>query len=181
MRDEKSGLVPHPSSLIPLAWLPEAPVKRVIMHWTAGGHQPSLIDRFHYHLLLDAAGKLHRGQFRIGRWPPHTRRLNTGSVAIALCGMVGAERAPLHWGARPITSEQVAALGPVAAQVLRRYGRPVTEATCLTHCEVTTAYGLAQRGKWDISVLPGMHSCAPHSVGEQLREQIRRHWRALKA
>ena len=53
MRDEKSGLVPHPSSLIPLAWLPEAPVKRVIMHWTAGGHQPSLIDRFHYHLLLD--------------------------------------------------------------------------------------------------------------------------------
>jgi hypothetical protein len=179
MRNEAAPLIPHSSSLVPRDWLPEAPVKRVIMHWSAGGHQPSVIDRCHYHLLIDAAGKLHRGQFRIGRWPPHTRRLNTGSVGIAVCGMLGADREPLFWGRQPITNAQIAALSLVAAQVLAHYGLPVTEATCLTHCEVTTAYGIVQRGKWDISVLPGMRACAPHSVGEHLRQLIRLHWRAL--
>lgn len=167
--------------LIPAAWLPEAAVHRVILHWTAGRHQPSFIDRLHYHLLIDAAGTLHRGQFPIGRWPPHTRRLNTGSVGIALCGMTGAREAPFAWGAAPLTPAQLTALAPAAAQVLARYGLPVTEATCLTHCEVTTAYGIVQRGKWDISVLPGMRAPAPHSTGEHLRQLVRLHWRALKA
>ena|SRR2546425_1659655 len=164
--------------MIPESWLPEcAAVRRVVMHWTAGGPSPSFFERLHYHFLIDREGVVHRGRFPVGRWPPHTRRLNTGSIGIALCGMAQATPAPLRVGPSPITAAQLEALPVIAAQVLGRYGLPVTEQTLLSHCEVPRVYGRPQRGKWDIAWVPGLTGLAPQHVGDRLRNEARAWWR----
>jgi N-acetylmuramoyl-L-alanine amidase-like protein len=161
----------HP---VPALWLPHCDqVRRVILHWTGGGPYPSLLERGHYHLLIDQHGTVHKGLFPIGRWPSHTRMLNTGSVGIALCGMRGAAAAPFQAGPAPINERQVTATARAAAAVLHRYGILPTERTCLTHCEVTHTYGLAQRGKWDISWMPGMSHPMPNTAGDRLRWLVR--------
>lgn len=185
------GLVPRPryhldttDGHIPPHWLPAAKVSRVILHWTAGGAYPGLLDRWHYHLLVDQDGTMHRAHAPIGRWPAHTRGLNTGSVGLAACGMAGAQARGSNnggvWPGRfPLSAHQVEALCVAAAQVLHHYGLAVTERTCPTHCEVPRIYGIPQRGKWDISWLPGMNETLPALVGERLRQRIRDHWRHL--
>jgi hypothetical protein len=180
---------------VPAGWLPpirggQHPVQRLMLHWTAGAHYPSLFDRAHYHLLIDRHGFVHRGLLPIGRWPPHTRRLNTGSVGIALCGMAGAVDSPFRPGPAPITEAQVEALVEVAAHVARAYGLEVGERTVLTHCEVPRVYGIRQRGRvpryppqvagthrrwvWveDISWLPGMPRPMPSTAGARLRSLV---------
>jgi len=57
--------------------------------------------------------------------------------------------------------------------VLHRYGLPLTERTCLTHCEVPRVYGAPQRGKWDISWLPGMSLPDPGVAGDRLRRLVK--------
>jgi hypothetical protein len=158
---------------VPPGFLPPAPVERVILHWTAGGPYPNPMDRLHYHLLVDRDGHLSRGLTPIGRWCPHTRRLNTGSVGIAACGMSGAGPMPFSAGPCPLTEAQVAALCRAAAQVIKRYGLIVTERTCLTHCEVPRVYGIDQRGKWDISWLPGMRLPDRAVAGDRLRRLVK--------
>jgi hypothetical protein len=166
----------HP---IPEHWLPEANVRRVICHWTAGTHRATLIDRVHYHLLIQGDGTLVRGLLPIGRWPPHTRRLNAGSIGVALCGMAGAVEEPLNWGPWPISSFQMNRLVAVVAQLVTCYDLPIRPDTVLSHAEVPTVYGLPQRGRVpakrveDISVGPGradLHDAA--AVGTELRRRI---------
>jgi hypothetical protein len=165
---------PTPDHPVPAGWLPHCDqVRRVILHWTAGGPYPSAYERLHYHLLIDQNGTAHKGLFPTGRWPPHTRLLNTGSVGIALCGMRGATDSPFAPGPSPITERQITALSRVAAAVLTRYGILPNERTCLTHCEVTHAYGIVQRGKWDISWMPGMAHPMTNTAGDRLRWLIR--------
>jgi hypothetical protein len=135
---------------VPRAWLPNARVERIILHWTAGGPYPNLIDGLHYHLLVDKDGHVSRGRFPVGRWCPHTRHLNTGSVGIAACGMAKAEPSPFSAGPSPLNEAQVAMLCAAAAEVAVRYDLVVTERTVLTHCEVPRVYGVPQRGR-----LPG--------------------------
>jgi hypothetical protein len=165
----------------PSLWLPQAKVQRVILHWTAGGPYPNMVDLLHYHLLVDKDGHVSRGRFPIGRWCPHTRMLNTGSVGLSACGMAQAEPAPFHSGPSPLTEAQIAALAAAAARVLAHYGLPVTERTCLTHCEVPRVYGVEQRGKWDISWLPGMQSPDRQVAGDRLRWLVRSEVTRLKS
>jgi hypothetical protein len=121
---------------------------------------------------VDRHGFVHRGLLPIGRWPPHTRMLNTGSVGIALCGMANAVESPFREGPAPITEAQVEALAEAAAHVARAYRLEVGERTVLTHCEVTRVYGILQRGKWDISWLPGMPRPMPGTAGARLRSLV---------
>ena len=51
-------------NVIPDAWLPAVPMKRVHGHWTAGGHEANETDRKAYHLLVEGDGKLVRGSGR---------------------------------------------------------------------------------------------------------------------
>ena len=78
------------SVIVPDAWMPAAPMRRIIVHWTAGGHKANDVDRAAYHILVEESGKLVRGTHSIadnvstadGHYAAHTLGLNTGSIGV---------------------------------------------------------------------------------------------------
>lgn len=160
-----------PSRVIPEAWLPRPRnVQRVILHWSAGAYQPSLIDRAHYHFLVSGAGEVSRGVRGPGYYLPHTRNLNTGSVGLAICAMAGAVQAPFRAGAYPLLNLQWERAAQACADLVAAYQLGLSERTVLTHSEVTRVYGQLQRGKWDIDALP----FAPELTAGEVHQQFRR-------
>lgn len=140
------------SRVIPKEWLPASgrgKVHRVIVHWSAGARNPSLLDRSHYHFLIDGEGDAVKGARAPGLYLPHTRAMNTGSVGLSICAMAGASegRRPYKY---PVTHLQWERAAQAAAEICHAYGLTVSPRTVLTHSEVTTVYGVVQRGKWDV-------------------------------
>jgi len=153
---------PGAGGLVPADWMPAAQMNRVIVHWTAGAHRASGLDRSHYHILIEGDGKLVRGIPSIDMndargarpgYAAHTLNCNTGSIGISLCCMASAAESPFKAGSAPMTRKQWDALPPVLAELCRRYAIPVTPKTVLSHAEVQETLGIKQRGKWDISRL----------------------------
>lgn len=147
--------------MIPQDWMPAANMKRVIVHWTAGSHKATEFDRAHYHILIEADGKLVRGKPAIDLnagpikpgYAAHTLNCNTGSIGVSLCCMAGAIESPFNPGSAPMTKEQWDKLATVVADLCRYYKIPVTPETVLSHAEVQQNLGIQQRGKWDIARL----------------------------
>lgn len=162
-------------------WLPELPEERaparIVVHWTAGRHRPSLLERGHYHFLIDGEGKPHRGLFGVGRYGPpnHVKGLNTGSVGLALCGMRGAVERPFSPGPEPITPLQWERAAQAAAEVMLAYGLPAApkglERVVLMHSEVPEVYGIPQ-DRWDIDCLPWKRDLGPGSVHSDFRRRV---------
>lgn len=157
-------------------------MKRIIMHWTAGTHKVSSIDRRHYHEIVGGDGKRVRGDLlpeanlntRDGRYAAHTRALNTGSVGLSVAAMAGAQERPFSAGKYPITSKQLDAFVAMVAEYADTYRIPITRKTVLTHAEVQPTLGVWQRGKWDICWLPGMAKAGNAiEVGDELRTMIK--------
>lgn len=137
-------------------------MNRVIVHWTAGAHRASGLDRSHYHILIEGDGKFVRGIPSIDLndargvkpgYAAHTLNCNTGSIGVSLCCMAGAVESPFKAGSAPMTRKQWDTLPAVLADLCRRYSIPVTPRTVLSHAEVQGALRIKQRGKWDISRL----------------------------
>lgn len=157
-------------------------MKRIILHWTAGGYRASALDRAHYHLLIEGDGTTVLGDKKPeanentsdGDYAAHVRGFNTGSIGVGLCAMAGAEGWPkMAPGRYPITKEQLAHMAVAVADLCETYNIPVTRETVLTHAEVEITHGVKQRGKWDIRWLPGMTAVGdPIEVGDQLRRMI---------
>ena len=156
-------------------------IKRIILHWTGGTHSVSAADRAHYHRIIDGDGPVHDGHLppeenistADGLYAAHARACNTGAVGVALAGMQGAVERPFQWGRHPLRPAQLEALAGECARLCVQYGLPVRRETVLTHAEIQPTLGIAQRGKWDITVLPGMHQPgAPVEVGDELRARI---------
>ncbi|VDC31540.1 peptidoglycan recognition protein family protein [Pseudogemmobacter humi] len=158
-------------------------MKRIIIHWTGGPHKPTGLDKEHYHLILDGSGELHSGLHPVranagplkpGAYAAHTLNCNTGSIGVALAAMAGAQERPFKPGSAPITAAQEAALTHLLVALCDQYQIPVTRETVLTHAEVQPTLGIAQRGKWDITWLPGMTQPGdPLAVGDLIRERVR--------
>jgi len=146
---------------LPAEWVPVAKMRRIIVHWTAGGHKASGLDKSHYHILIEGDGTLVRGKPSIAlNEPPakpgyaaHTLNCNSGAIGVALCCMAGAVEAPFSSGPAPMTKAQWGKLAPVLADLCRAYGISVTPQTVLSHAEVQNTLGIRQRGKWDIARL----------------------------
>lgn len=156
-------------------------LQRIILHWSAGTHTVSALDRRHYHFIIDGAGAVHTGTHKpeanerpvSGKYAAHTLNCNTGSIGVALAAMAGAVERPFDAGKYPITADQVDALIALAARLCAQYGIPVSRKTVLSHAEVQPSLGIAQRGKWDIAWLPGMTGPSdPVTVGDRLRAAI---------
>jgi hypothetical protein len=154
---------------------------RIHLHWTVGWHKPSKLDLSHYHFVVDGAGKEHPGPLppeanlntADGSYVAHTLGANTGAIGIAVACMVGAKDRPFSWGSAPMTPDQVLGLCRLAARLAGQYGIPCTRRTILTHAEVQPTLGIKQKGKWDITVLPGMTAPGdPVDVGDRLRKII---------
>lgn len=151
------------------------------MHWTAGGHHASDLDRKHYHEIVQGDGVRVTGNLlpeanestSDGVYAAHTRALNTGSIGLAMAAMRGARERPFHPGDAPIKAGQLHAFVQMVAEYADTYSIPITRKTVLTHAEVQPTLVVWQRGKWDIAWLPGMARPGdPVHVGDELRAMI---------
>lgn len=158
-----------------------AEMKRIVLHWSAGGPTASALDLDHYHGLTEASGKCvygnykpeHNASTKDGHYAAHTRALNTGSIGLAMCGMVGAVENPFNPGAAPLNWKQVKAFAGFVAEFAHTYKIPVTRRTILFHAEVQPTLGVWQRGKWDVAWLPDMAAPGdPVAVGDRMRYMI---------
>ena len=173
------------NNLVPESWLPDAPMNKVILHWTAGSYRAGGLDKFSYHILIEGDGKLVRGTFSIADnvsnlvWNPrsyaaHTKGTNTRSVGVSACCMAGARNSPtFSAGTAPMLELQWNRMVEVTAQLCTRYSIPVTDRTVLGHGEVQKNLGIAQSGKWDPMVLPWDLGASKEEVGERFRSKVK--------
>lgn len=168
------------STTIPESWLPKVPMKRIILHWTAGAYTPNSTDLKAYHFVIDGDGKWHRGvdvaknsgSLKSG-YAAHTLNCNTDSIGVSLACMAGAVESPFKAGAYPMKVKQVDSLVDGVRELCRVYNIPVGRKTVLSHAEVQSTLGIAQRQKWDYTRLPfddGMRGA--HVIGDWLRKRI---------
>ena len=158
---------------------------RVIIHWTAGGKSASVIDKEHYHFLVQQDLRVVTGELPpeanvsiiAGKpYAQHTKGMNTGSIGVSMCGMANAEPVPLEWGDAPITMPQVDATCALVAQLCKKYDIKVSRKSVLTHAEVQQTLGAKQNGKWDIRCLPGDSTIRDALVvGDVLRAKVQAH------
>ena len=169
--------------------LVDAEVKRVILHWTAGHADANSDDLQHYHLVVPRSGRVVWGYHSIadndrtddGKYAAHVRGLNTGSIGVALAGMAGSTEHPFQPGSSPITHAQYEIGCRVIAELCDRYGLAVTPRTVLNHAEVEQIYGVEQRWKWDVMVLPWNKSLTYEQVGEHFRNRVGYYYDQLQA
>lgn len=159
---------------------PAGALKRIIMHWSAGGHTVSQLDRDHYHFIVSGVGEVVAGKYApednistSGGYAAHTLSCNTGSIGVSMAAMAGASDSPFKAGSQPITEVQLKAFVKMVADLSKKYGIPVTRETVLSHAEVQPTLGIKQRGKWDIAWIPGMSAPGnPVEVGDKIRAMI---------
>jgi hypothetical protein len=156
-------------------------MKRVILHWSAGSHNVSDIDREHYHRVVAGDGTVVKGDHPIednlatsdGIYAAHTRGCNAGAIGVAMAGMMGAE-GPGRLGKYPLTKVQFDACIELVRKLVKQYRIPVTQSTVLSHAEVQTTLGIKQNGKVDISFgIPGKPELrTARACGDYIRSLI---------
>lgn len=159
-------------------------INRVVWHWAVTGYNITSHAKKAYHFLVDGNGKVHNGDFPVsanaagaalvsGRYAPHTRGLNSGSIGNSVLGMSGATEVPFTTGPFPMKENQIEALLQLTASQVKQYNIDVTPRTVLSHAEVQPTLGVKQSGKWDYMWLPGF-SLPKNSVevGNILRERL---------
>lgn len=168
-------------TIVPEAWMPDARMSRVHVHWTAGTHKANAVDRRSYHVLIEGDGNLVRGDCSIAanqrgsgmKRASHTLNANTGAVGVSMCCMAGARERPFSPGRHPMTEAQWSRMVEVVSDLAHRYRIPVTPATVLTHAEVHPNLNIRQRNKWDITRLafdPSIEGF--REVGDRMRAEV---------
>ena len=159
-------------------------MQRVIVHWSEGRRLSNDTDREHYHFLIeqDANGKVRviRGDHSVsdnsntsdGDYAAHTLGCNTGSIGVAMCGMMNCVESPYSPGPVPITEAQWELMEAVVAELCLRYDIPVSPQTTLSHGEVYKNLGIRQRGKWDTLVMPWEPTLSRETVASRMRAGI---------
>lgn len=156
-------------------------MKRIIIHWTAGGPVPTAYESERYHFLVDSLGKVHLGKFKPeanlnckeGMYAAHTGGGNTGSIGVSMCAMANFKNKN-DQGPFPITKVQFEAAMKLCAQLAKKYGIKINPDTVMTHYEFgqdnprTTSYG-----KIDIVFLPPYPWIGRNDVGSFIRSKIR--------
>jgi hypothetical protein len=175
-------------------WLPvvaAGALSAIVVHWTGGNRKCSLLDRTHYHFIIDGDCKIFKGLFSVlsnarpfkrrTGYAAHALNFNAGSIGVSLCGMAGAKESPFQAGAYPITQEMWATAIQVVAECCIAYNIPVTPKTVLQHGEIQANCGVIQKGKWDVCRLPWAPQKSPKQVCDEFREQVKQRIKELKA
>ena len=156
-------------------------MKRIIIHWTAGGHVPTSYEKERYHYLIDSLGKIHMGKFKPeanlickkGMYAMHTGGGNTGSIGVSMCAMAGF-RSKENQGDFPITKIQFESAMKLCAELVRKYGMKISPETVMSHYEFgqnhpkTTSYG-----KIDVIFIPPYPWISKNDCGSFIRSKIR--------
>lgn len=162
-------------------------MKRIIIHWTAGKHEPNSTDYEHYHFLINGNGLCINGKYKPednldcsdGKYAAHTGGGNTGSIGIAACGMLGYIN-PRRIGAYPLTARQTEALFKKVAELCKKYELEITPDTVMTHYEFGQKYPkTSSYGKIDITYLPSYPNVNIGSIGNFIRNKISWYYKRL--
>lgn len=163
-------------------WMPDVTMERIHLHWTAGGGRANSTDKNAYHILIEADGKLVRGNKSISKnarplpsdYARHTAGANTGAIAVSLCCMAGVNlEKDYKKSTAPMTRVQWEKSFEVIADLAEKYGILVTNTKILTHAEVEKNLGAPQAGKWDITRLSfdsGLKGSA--NIGDEMRVRV---------
>ena len=156
-------------------------MNKIIIHWTAGTNQPNLIDKQHYHFMIDSLGRVHNGNYKItdnenckdGKYASHTGGGNTGAIGIALCGMANFRNSK-NIGRYPLTKVQCERTFKLIAELCIKYGIIISDKTVMTHYE----FGLknpktTSRGKIDIIYLPPYSYLKANEIGKFFRNKAK--------
>lgn len=169
------------SYVIPLAWLPHADMRGIVLHWTGGAYTPNKIDLAHYHLLIDGDGNVIKGDHSIKDnesstdldYAAHAGGYNTKQIGVALCGMNGANQGNSDNGPYPITEKQWQVAIAVLAELANFYA--ISNTAIITHAEIWPRYKVGRSDKWDITRLPWNKSIkGADGVGSYLRDSVAR-------
>lgn len=121
------------------------------------------------------------GRLQRGRYAAHTAGLNTGNIGLAIaCMGDGNWHHPRNarWFPRP---HQVDTMIRTSAVLVVQYGIKVSRQHTLSHAEVETNVGVAQRNKWDFDYDPWGRKDGRNAVaiGDELRQELIRVLRGL--
>lgn len=156
-------------------------MKRIIIHWTAGGFVPTAYEKEHYHYLVDGIGKIHIGKFKPeanllckkGMYAAHTGGGNTGSIGVSMCAMANFKNKN-NQGSFPITKIQFEATMKFCAKLAKKYDIKVTPETVLSHYEFGQKYPKTTSfGKIDVIFIPPYPWISKEDVGSFMRSKIR--------
>lgn len=154
-------------------------MKRIIIHWTAGGYNPNACDKQHYHYLIDSKGKVYYGIFKPednencndGRYAQHTGGGNTGSIGIAMCGMCGFTSAN-KVGKYPLTKIQCERTFKLIAELAKKYHIEINNVNVMTHYEFGQTHPkTTSNGKIDIIYLPPYPNIQKSKIGDFIRSK----------
>jgi hypothetical protein len=156
-------------------------MKRIIIHWSAGSNQPNNTDYEHYHYLINADGLVTEGKYKPednenccdGKYAAHTGGGNTGSIGVAMCGMMGFV-SPNKVGKYPLTKVQCERCFKLIAELSEKYNIPITPQTVMTHYEFGKKNPkTSSAGKIDIVFLPPYSWVAKDDIGAFIRSKAR--------
>lgn len=155
-------------------------MNRIVIHWTAGGHQPNSEDYNHYHYVVNKDGLIFEGKYKPednlncndGKYAAHTGGGNTGSIGVSMCGMAGFKNRN-NVGNYPLTKKQVEASFKLVAELCKKYRIQITPYTVFTHYE----FGMrnpntTSKGKIDIIYLPPYPNIPANKVGDFIRQKV---------
>ena len=161
-------------------------MKRIVIHWTAGGYYPTDYEKGHYHFLVDKDGVVHNGKFKpednevckVGKYAAHTGGGNTGRIGVAICAMAGFKNRKCI-GNYPILKKQFESTMELCALLAGKYKIEITPQTVFTHYE----FGIknsktSSAGKIDIIFIPPYSWVAQGEVGSFIRSKIK--WYKLR-
>ena len=140
---------------------------------------PNSTEFQHYHYLIDKDGVIHEGKYKPednencsdGRYAAHTGGGNTGSIGVALCGMMGYKN-PQNVGVYPLTSKQVEAGFKFCATLIKKYKLQLSNV--ITHYEFGKLHpDTSSAGKIDITYLPPYPYVKAEEMGGFIRSKIR--------
>jgi len=155
-------------------------IHRICLHWTAGYGKPNNLDCQHYHIMFDDKGKVHTGYHKIednidckdGDYAQHCALGNTGTIGIALCGMVGFSTNTLISSSN-VTRVQIEACCKKIAELCKQYSIKVSPDTVYTHMEFDSSPAGNHEGKIDIVYIPYLNLYGKEECGEFIRNKIK--------
>ena len=165
-------------------------MKRIILHWSGGAYKPNAKEKRCYHYLIDGEGEVHNGDFtpednlncNDGKYAAHTGGGNTGSIGIALCGMLdysynGKIR---KLGEYPLKQIQFERAYELCAQLCKKYALDINPITVMTHYEFGKRnLQTSSAGKIDINFIPYNPTLKPDEVGDFIRDKVRWYYERL--
>lgn len=156
-------------------------MKRIILHWTAGKYLPNSCDLGHYHYLIDGNAVVHKGIFspednevcHRGKYAMHTGGGNTGSIGVAMCGMLGFQSV-INVGDFPVTLPQFERTMKLCAELLMQFNITLSEDTVMTHYEFGQKHkNTTSFGKIDIIYIPPYPFVSREDVGAFIRTKVK--------